>query len=432
MLTQLTFHLRERKVVEELKNHNQHLSKAALRAKFQTMSLSPYRFYQETNHLYWHDFYNDWRLSLFGGIEHTQTWLQGDAHVYNFSSYPDRMGRPTFGMDEFDSAMVGDYQYDLWSLGISIILNCGANAFFSFDQASQAVRVMAKAYWKVLMAHALNEPVKLSQTPKLSQELQRFLKKIGKKQTIKNFYKQWVETLPNGNRAFSQKLPFLEPLNAKNKALFLAIFADYQRDAWFDHDALRQFKVLDVAHLKTEGASCVETDRLFVLIGNANKHLKVLDIKEQHLPPACQFMTDAELRRYRQIFPNEGLRHEQAFCAISGHPDPFLGWMEYSGRIYSIRELSPLKQFFDTSTIKKFKAYNNMAKAWGRLLAVEHLRGARTLFGDNGMPFAQAFAIVAEHQDTFLDMVQDISESYANCVVNDYEVFLLEFSADYV
>jgi hypothetical protein len=432
MLTQLTFHLRERKVVEELKQHNQHLSKAALREKYQNMSVSPYRFYQNTNHLFWHDFYNDWRLSLFGGVEHTQTWLQGNTHVYNFGAFPSRDGKPAFGMDEFDDAIVGDYQYDLWSLGVSIVLNCGANSFFGFDQASNAVRVMAKAYWKTLMTHALKKSLVLSKSPKLSPYLKTFLKNSIKKKNITAFYDTWVRLSAEGENIFNPQNRLLEPLNKKDKTLFLAIFSDYQRDAWHNHSELKHYQVLDVAHRQYMGNPIDDVDHYFVLVGNAQGALKILDLKEQHLPAACQYMTDDELKRYRQIFPNEGYRHEQAFCAISNHSDPFIGWLEFHGRLYSIRERSPLHQAFSTQHLTLYKDYVSVAKSWGAILAYEHLRGARALLGNEAMPFAQAFAVVAENRAPFLDMVQDISESYANCVVNDYEVFLNEFASHYV
>lgn len=431
MLTRLTFHLRERKVVEEINYHNHHLNKLVLREKFQRMSRSPYNFYQSTNHLFWHDFYNDWRLSLFGGVECTQTWLQGNTHVYNFGAFPGRNGKADFGMDDFDEAIVGDYQYDLWSLGISIVLNCGANGYFNFEQAGKSVRIMAKAYWKTIMQHVLDKPINLSKSPKLSRQFDKFLRKVGSKKSNKKFYDFWIEEVNSDTKCFNPNNQFIESLNKKDKTVFLAIFADYQRDVWYQNSALKEYQVLDVAHPKHFGNGIDEVDHYFVLVGNSeNTH--ILDVKEQHLPCACSYMTDEELKRYRQIFPNEGFRHEQAFNAISNHMDPFIGWIDIQGKLYSIREKSPLHQDFSTQSIQVFKDYLAACESWGQLLACEHLRGARALFGESGMAFAQSFAVVAENKSVFLDMVQDISETYANCVVNDYEVFLTEFASEYI
>lgn len=431
VLTRLTFHLRERKVVEEIQYHNHHLNKLALREKFQVMSESPYRFYQGTNHLFWHDFYNDWRLSLFGGVECTQTWLQGNTHVYNFGAFPGRDGKAALGMDDFDEAIVGDYQYDLWSLGISIVLNCSANGYFNFEQAGQSVRIMAKAYWKTIMQHVLDKPINLSKAPEVSRQFDLFLKKIGSKKRIKQFYNFWIEELSSNSSCFNPNNQFIESLKKRDKELFLAVFADYQRDTWYQTDALKNYQVFDIAHRKYFGNGVDEVDHYFVLIGNGEGY-HILDVKEQHLPCACFYMTDEELKRYRQIFPNEGFRHEQAFNSISNHMDPFIGWIDIQGRLYSIREKSPLHQDFSTQKIRTFKDYLAACNSWGKLLACEHLRGARALFGQHGMPFAQSFAVVAENKKVFLNMVQDISESYANCVVNDYEVFLTEFASEYI
>lgn len=109
----LTRHNRTRQVLDAIAAANARLSDEDRATKYAKLATSPYRFFRGTNHLYWGDVWHDWRFALFGGLPETQTWLQGDAHAYNFGAYGHHDDAVRYGMDDFDDALIGDYQYDL-------------------------------------------------------------------------------------------------------------------------------------------------------------------------------------------------------------------------------------------------------------------------------------------------------------------------------
>ena len=103
-------------IKHELRMNNEGILDEHRMEKFEKMSTSPYAFYRGSNHLYWEDFYNDWRVSTYGGVSSTLTWVNGDAHIYNYGAYANHDGEAIFCMDDFDDAIVADYQFDLWRM----------------------------------------------------------------------------------------------------------------------------------------------------------------------------------------------------------------------------------------------------------------------------------------------------------------------------
>ena len=131
----LTLHNRESMIRQELEVRNEDIPEEIRLVKFEKMSESPYAFFRGSNHLYWEDFFQDWRFSLFGGKSSTLTWINGDAHIYNYGAYSDHHGEANFCMDDFDDAIIADYQYDLWRMAISIVLDCRYQG--TFDEKIQ-------------------------------------------------------------------------------------------------------------------------------------------------------------------------------------------------------------------------------------------------------------------------------------------------------
>ena len=146
----LTGHNRPQQVIEAIQQANAPLSTAHRQAKYAKMAASPYRFFRGSNHLYWQDVWHDWRFALFGGWPNTQTWLQGDAHAYNFGAYGHHDDQVRYGMDDFDDALIGDYQYDVWRLAISLVLDARENAELSPKAIDKALNKLLEGYMDTL------------------------------------------------------------------------------------------------------------------------------------------------------------------------------------------------------------------------------------------------------------------------------------------
>ncbi len=84
---------------------------------------SAFKFYRGTNHLFFHDFSTLKKAS--GDLRKLEydVWMQGDMHTENLGSFANRRGEVVYDLNDFDESTVGDFQYDLWRMAVSVILS---------------------------------------------------------------------------------------------------------------------------------------------------------------------------------------------------------------------------------------------------------------------------------------------------------------------
>ncbi|MFY0605371.1 MAG: DUF2252 family protein [Cyclobacteriaceae bacterium] len=425
----LLLHNRAHQIRHELNLNNRDIEENFKLEKFQKMSESAYAFYRGSNHLYWLDFYNDWRINMFGGSKSTLTWINGDAHIYNYGAYANHQGEAIFCMDDFDDAVVADYQFDLWRMATSLLLDCRDNGIFGNKPQKKALFLFANAYLKEMQAHSEDDPHnEVHLTAKTSTGLlKKFLSKVERKKSRLKMLQKWTK-VQDGVRRFDGDNPKLETLSPEEYAKVEAIILDYRKTivAKFS-DEEEHFKVKDVAKRVKAGTGSLGSDRYYILLeGDTDSEDDdiILDMKEQGKPPLYRHMNQNEKEEYNRIFPNEGERHARAFSALAEHPDRYLGWISMEGKTFSIKERSPFKSDFPSEKLSKPKQLYFMADIWGTLLASRHKRASYALNDEaHEMPEAIA-ALTSSKEFEFTDLVCSIGWQYAERVSKDYDVFL--------
>lgn len=433
----LTGHNRPAQVIEAIQVANAELPTADRQAKFAKMALSPYAFFRGTNPLYWDDIWRDWRFALFGGWPETQTWLQGDAHANNFSAYGHHDDLIRYGMDDFDDALVGDYQYDVWRLAISVELDARENVKLSAKDTQKVLKKLLLGYIDTLQRHHEGIPLHAVSLETATGPLKPFMQKVAKKQSRAGMLAKWTEVDETQGRRFTRRPGKLANLPADVASqLKRLIEQEYQqtlshpvKEADPDH-----FRVKDTARRLGAGTGSLGVERYYVLIEGGRDHEHddvILEVKEQVAPEAFRLMTAAEKRTWRRRFPNEGIRHAAAFHAIAEHPDRYLGWLTFNDKVFSVRERTPFKKGVPTHKLSGAKSYRKLACQWGEILAREHLRGAQALNqGDEHAHFAQAVCARLEgREEAFIQVVTTLAQTYADCVVQDHQVFVDHFLA---
>ncbi|MFG6138095.1 DUF2252 domain-containing protein [Halomonas sp. B23F22_10] len=432
MTPPLTRHNRPRQVLDAITAANASLDDDDREAKYAKLAESPYRFFRGTNHLYWSDVWHDWRFALYGGLPETQTWLQGDAHVYNFGAYGHHDDAVRYGMDDFDDAMVGDYQYDLWRLAISLVLDARENAGLSRKGIDKSLETLIEAYLDELDDHAEGEVPGAVTLETAKGPLEPFLEKVARKESRAKMLDKWTVLGDDGRRfAVDERPEKLARLPAHLASqLRKAVEEEYREtlrgaraEAEEDH-----FRVKDMARRLDAGTGSLGLERYYVLIEGGRDHVHddvILDVKQQTAPEGWRMMNAAEKRDWRRAFAHEGARHAAAFTAIAEHPDLYLGWLHLGDTVFSVRERSPFKEDFPTHKIDGDKPYRKLAKQWGRILAREHLRGAQALNPDAPGVFARAVTDRVEGgQEHFVDMISTLAFGYADCVARDHATFV--------
>lgn len=431
-IKQLTRQNRSHWVCSAIAENNAALSTADRRRKYETMAESPYRFFRGTSHLFWADLYKDWRFTFFGGTAGTQTWIQGDAHVYNFGAFANHDGEVIFGLDDFDDAIVSDYQYDLWRLAISVVLDARENGLFDEDIIAKALRRLAKGYLRTATHYdpqCADEEIHFT-AETASTPLDAFLEKTARKKSRAKMLSKWTRLQKNGKRVFDLDNAKLKRLSPGQRKAFTKAFEHYQDtlaegvDAGTGHHF---FRIKDIARREHAGTGSLGTPRYYVLIeGEARGEHDdiILDVKRQDGPAAHAVMSDEERETYHAVFAHEGERHASAFRALAEHHDQYLGWLSLDDGVYSVRERSPFKQDFPTDRLDKKKAFYRLARQWGEILATEHRRAARILNADAPFAFEGALHHKTDGRERAFDrLLVAIATHYADCVTEDHARF---------
>lgn len=426
----INLHNRPHKIISAIAHNDNDIPTSFRQAKYEKMSQSPYLFLRGTNYLFWEDFYNDWRLSLFGGTAAVHTWLQGDAHLYNFGAFANYYDEVIYGFDDFDDGIVGDYQYDLWRLAVSLVLDCRENGNFQSKEIGKAVKKLGKAYLKTVFDNDHNPAIEEIHFTQDNTEgkLQKFLKKVAEEETRHKMLEKWTTFDDQGKRVLDKDAKKLSPLTQAEVQQLQEAFPQYRKTLSPNMPANddRYFNIKDMAKRLWAGTGSLGTPRYYILIeGNpvTARDDIILDVKRQEFPAAYAQMNEEERQAYHELFSHEGVRHAQAFRAIAEHPDQYLGWMELSDGVYSVRERSPFKEDFPTDKLDKDKDLYELAKQWGIILATEHKRGGYALNANHG--FSEALKQkVATQKKKFIRFLADVAFQYADCVEQDYNTFL--------
>jgi len=426
----INLHNRPYKIISAIAHYNKDVPDSFRQAKYEKMAHSPYYFLRGTNHLFWEDFYNDWRLSLFGGTAETHTWIQGDAHLYNFGALTNYENEVIYGFDDFDDGIVGDYQYDLWRLVISLVLDSRENGNFKSKEIKKAVKKLGKAYLATIVDDdhdPVTEEIHFTRDNTEGQ-LENFLKKVEEKESRQKMLGKWTTFDEQGKRVLNKQAQKLSALTEQERQQLKEAFPQYRQTLSNDMpaDDDRYFQIKDIAKRLWAGTGSLGTPRYYILIEGdpvtAHDDI-ILDVKRQDFPAAYAQMNEEERQAYHRVFSHEGDRHAQAFRAIAEHPDQYLGWMELPDGVYSVRERSPFKEDFPTDKLDDDKDLHELAGQWGIILATAHKRGGYALNGNH--QFSETLKHkVAEQEKKFINFLADVAFQYADCVEQDYDTFL--------
>nr|WP_232318712.1 DUF2252 family protein [Halomonas sp. GT] len=356
----LTGHNRPQQVIEAIQQVNSPLNAAHRQAKYAKMAVSPYRFFRGTNHLYWQDVWHDWRFALFGGWPNTQTWLQGDAHVYNFGAYGHHDDQVRYGMDDFDDALIGDYQYDVWRLAISVVLDSRENAGLSSKATDKALKKLLKGYIHTLATYtqgtldngilAEEQPIDAVTLDSAKGPLKPFMSNVADKQSRARMLEKWTTLDSQKGRVFAERSGKLANLPADVASqLRRLIEQEYQQTLQhpIKENDPKHFRVKDTARRLDAGTGSLGVERYYVLIEGGADHEHddvILDVKEQVTPEAYGLMNKAHQQAWRKLFPNEGIRHAAAFHAIADTQMPTWVGLTMNGKFFPVRERSRLKR----------------------------------------------------------------------------------------
>jgi uncharacterized protein (DUF2252 family) len=387
-----------------------------LAKKFFLMSQSPFTFFRGTDHLFWADFGKSGLLEPFGGGKDTRLWISADLHCDNFGSFTDAAGRLVYGLNDFDESVVADYQYDLWRLGVSLVLAGRENHSSS---TGKLVEACALGYWRELKRCRWYSDLRHApwDEEQASGRLRHFLSHTRKHSGLQPMLERWTQTGKGGPRFKIQGNPDLKVLpeqTARKLEKSLVRYAEGLKP--WPVEKPRLFEILDLARRMNAGIGSEGLQRYYALVrvkAEGDDAILILDIKQQVEPSPWNYLPQKSRKKTGELCGgHQGLRVDLACRALSLHPDPWLGHLKLRGDDFLVCPRSPYKGALSNAMIDGDTAYQ-----LGAILARAHCRVKES--------FAKkAFHLIREDKKAFRRQIAALSHAYADQVELDYKAFL--------
>ncbi|MCB1876967.1 MAG: DUF2252 family protein [Chromatiales bacterium] len=401
---------------------NQSLEDRDWERKRRAMSKNTFAFFRATNHLFWACLGDAPDLQRFGG-EDTRIWIQGDLHPDNFGRWLGTNGL-RFDLNDFDEAVLADYQIDLWRMAAALFVIARQQKGFSDKEAKMAVETFVISYVRQLSAEsegrAIEHPNWEGSPLFLGTAVEKLLDKgkVNSRQGMLNRY------APGGK--FDVARDKLKKMDDSEKDALYAALGRHRGTVQGTDYAPDQLTPIDAALRVGSGLGSFGVKRFYVLVRGKTESPfdnRILDIKQQPEPTGLRFADRASRAEYRRRFEdNHGQRHAWAQLALTGVPDEYSGWMQWGGEYYSIRERSVAKGSLELTRISAGKDWKGLAQVWGTLLAHAHIRGARA---EGNMAFSgSVLGRVKGEQNAFVGLVSDMGEDYARFNRDAFKAFV--------
>lgn len=154
-------------------------------------------------------------------------------------------------------------------------------------------------------------------------------------------------------------------------------------------------------------------------------------MKAQRTPSAFPYLSTAAVSQTNTVSGgNMAFRTIQAYKALGYRVDDHLGWMALSdGKTYNVRERSPYKDTFDTTSLTSMTRFTNLADQWGQLLATQLARADKDWDASvfPGSVDGEINALTDGDHAGFRAKVRALALDYADQVALDHTSFSANF-----
>ncbi|HSP80748.1 MAG TPA: DUF2252 family protein, partial [Myxococcaceae bacterium] len=423
-------------VVEEITTFNAGLSDEARAEKYTKMKASPFTFFRGSNHLYWKDYGDSPQLSTYGGGADTRTWLGGDMHVNNTGSFDDDQGDIVFGLNDFDEAIIGDYQLDVWRMAISLVLAARENGLFTRTEQESFVDAFSESYLDTLDAYVGNsaETTRKFLASNTYGRLNDFLVDVEASNSRVELLDKWTVKLSGVRRLDTSSHPDLAPVSSSVESDLRNQMGAYRGTLSGGSLPSSYFTVKSVAQRLHAGIGSVGVSRYYVHIegpSSSQDDDRLLDVKDQRTPSAWPYLSlSAVSQTNATCGGNMAYRTVLAYKALGYRVDDHLGWMTLAdGLTYSVREVSPWKDTFPTPELDTLTRFTRLAEQWGQVLATHHARADKD-WDASVFPYSLDGEVRSRTNGDhagFRAQVRALATDSADQVEYDYASFLTHF-----
>jgi uncharacterized protein (DUF2252 family) len=307
--------------------------------------------------------------------------MDGDAHINNFGMYGTPQREVVFDLNDFDEATIGPWEWDLKRLVASVNV-AGRENGLSRRERTAAVRRGVEGYrWNIhrlqsmgvldvwyLHAYPGRDNPLVKSDPKSKAVFAKTLAKALRTDN-RTLLPKVADQHGNGKWSFRNDPPVLTTVPRATKEKVIEVLNRYSVTLSRDwRMMLGRYHVHDVAH-RVVGVGSVGTRAFLVLLfGVGDDDPLFLQVKESVSPAAAPY-----LPRLSEEFRHQGKRVVMGQRALQASSDPMLGYTEWEGRDYMVRQMKNLKASVPVEFLTG-ASFNFYSWACGAILARAHGR----------------------------------------------------------
>ena len=308
--------------------------------------------------------------------------MDGDAHVSNFGLYGTPQREVVFDLNDFDEATIGPREWDLKRLVASVNVAGRQNGLNRRERARAVRRGVEGDRWNVNRLQSMgvldvwylhaypgrdNPIVKVDPKSKAV-----FAKTLAKALRTDNrtLLPKVADQHGNGKWSFRNDPPVLTAIHHRaTKEKVIEVLNHYSLSLSAEwRMMLGRYHVHDVAH-RVVGVGSVGTRAYLVLLfGVGDDDPLFLQVKESVSPAAAPYLPPL-----REEYRHQGKRVVMGQRALQASSDPMLGYTEFEGRDYMVRQMKNLKASIPVEFLTG-ASFNFYAWVCGAILARAHGR----------------------------------------------------------
>jgi uncharacterized protein (DUF2252 family) len=335
--------------------------------RWHRMKMSPFSFYRGTAALMALDL---GRLPRSG----VEVQVCGDAHLLNLGAYAAPDGHLVFDLNDFDETCRGPFEWDLKRLAASLAV-AGREAGHKDRVCRDVVRSMVRAYRQSVALFSEMRVLELARfeiVPTSTGKPLAPLFEHAARNTPRELLKKVTRPDSEGFAEFQSHRPFLAPLQPAQATRVIGSLAAYRATLGPGRQqVLDAYAPWDLA-FKVSGTGSVGVEAYLALFfGNGPGDPLFLQLKEQDASCWKPYLGSA--KAYGRSYSHQGRRAAEGQLRTQTVSDPFLGWTDFAGREFLVRQWSDHRAALDVSMLTN-GVMEDYAILCGRVLAKAHAR----------------------------------------------------------
>ncbi len=368
-LSQVHSRTRQFNPIDQLLEHDAGRIKRLLPLKYARMAVSPFAFFRGSVAIMAADL---------AAEPHTEINVQlcGDAHVQNMGSFEAPDGRVVFDINDFDETISGPWEWDVKRMAASLVL-AGFESNHGRSTCTRAVQAFAASYCKLLEDLAEESVLVAARYQirriKKSQPVLAALNQAERANPA-DLLKRYTTKGKDGRYSFEKIADLLWRVVGREKAGVIASLEPYRNQLAPERLHLFDFYQIEDVAFKVVGTGSVGLrDYVVLLFGNGDQDPLFLQIKQEVQSAYAPYLRSCSNSRCHQ-----GQRVAEGQLKIQPLSDLMLGWTDWEGHHYLVRQLNDHKGKVDLEQLKE-DGLGALASVAGELLARGHARSGDAL-----------------------------------------------------